>query len=161
MFQVLLQYRAVRFQDMVNLAQQVHIYNQRIVAGFNKCTRSIPLDRINMREVHSSQLGPMPVPTRKLPFRLDQIPFYDTQYMVDPANSITRQSFSTNLLTPTHEDEEDWDSPLQRNPSMTSCLMTYHAFKKEQACQTNWDRMGESDLIYNMHYHRDPQTVRR
>ncbi|XP_037708144.1 neither inactivation nor afterpotential protein C [Drosophila subpulchrella] len=160
-FQVLLHYRAARFQDFVNLSQQVHIYNQRMVAGLNKCTRAVPFERINMREVNSSQLGPLPVPMKKMPFRLDQIPFYDTQYMVDPANSISRQTFPNQLLTQHMEDDEPWDSPLQRNPSMTSCALTYNAYKKEQACQTNWDRMGESDNIYNQGYFRDPQQLRR
>ncbi|KAH8412845.1 hypothetical protein KR009_006225, partial [Drosophila setifemur] len=160
-FQVLLHYRAARFQDFVNLSQQVHIYNQRMVAGLNKCTRAVPFERINMREVNSSQLGPLPVPMKKMPFRLDQIPFYDTQYMVDPANSIARQTFPNQLLTQHMEDDEAWDSPLQRNPSMTSCALTYNAYKKEQACQTNWDRMGESDNIYNQGFFRDPQQLRR
>ncbi|KAI8041867.1 hypothetical protein M5D96_003162 [Drosophila gunungcola] len=150
-FQVLLHYRAARFQDFVNLSQQVHIYNQRMVAGLNKCTRAVPFERINMREVNSSQLGPLPVPIKKMPFRLDQIPFYDTQYM----------TFPNQLLTQHMEDDEPWDSPLQRNPSMTSCALTYNAYKKEQACQTNWDRMGESDNIYNQGYFRDPQQLRR
>ncbi|KAH8248818.1 hypothetical protein KR032_003465 [Drosophila birchii] len=160
-FQVLLHYRAARFQDFVNLSQQVHIYNQRMVAGLNKCTRAVPFERINMREVNSSQLGPLPVPIKKMPFRLDQIPFYDTQYMVDPANSISRQTFPNQLLMQQQEEDEPWDSPLQRNPSMTSCALTYNAYKKEQACQTNWDRMGESDNIYNQSYFRDPQQLRR
>ncbi|KAM7350914.1 STKc_myosinIII_N_like and MYSc_Myo21 domain-containing protein ninaC isoform 1-T2 [Cochliomyia hominivorax] len=160
LFQVLLHYRAVKFQDFVNLCQQVHIYNQRVVAGLNKCTRTVPYDRINTREVNSSQLGPMPVAVRKLPLRLDQIPFYDTQYMVDPANSLTRQTYTSSVAT-TMDDDEPWDSPLQRNPSMTSYLMTYNAYKKEQACQTNWDRMGESDVIYNQNFYRDPHIMRR
>lgn len=96
---------------------------------------------------------------RKLPLRLDQIPFYDTQYMVDPANSMSRQVY--NSATPMMDDEEQWDSPLQRNPSMTSQLLTYNAYKKEQACQTNWDRMGESDVIYNQNFHRDPYIMKR
>ncbi|XP_034666506.1 neither inactivation nor afterpotential protein C [Drosophila subobscura] len=160
-FQVLLHYRAARFQDFVNLSQQVHIYNQRMVGGLNKCTRAVPFERINMREVSSAQLGPLPVPMKKMPFRLDQIPFYDTQYMVDPANSISRQTFPNQLLVQNLEDDEAWDSPLQRNPSMTSCALTYNAYKKEQACQTNWDRMGESDNIYNQGFFRDPQQLRR
>uniref|UniRef100_W8BGP4 non-specific serine/threonine protein kinase n=2 Tax=Ceratitis capitata TaxID=7213 RepID=W8BGP4_CERCA len=159
LFQVLLHYRAARFQDFVNLAQQVHIYNQRFFAGLNKCTRNVPIDRINIRDVNSSQLGPMPIPTKKLPFRLDQIPFYDTHYMVNAANSVSRQNFANTLIS--HDDEESWDSPLQRNPSMTSCLLTYNAYKKEQACQTNWDRIGESDVIYNQNYYRDPHLVKR
>ncbi|XP_037816478.1 neither inactivation nor afterpotential protein C [Lucilia sericata] len=161
LFQVLLHYRAVKFQDFVNLCQQVHIYNQRVVAGLNKCTRTVPYDRINTREVNSSQLGPMPVAVRKLPMRLDQIPFYDTQYMVDPANSMTRQTYASTMTTMMANDDEPWDSPLQRNPSMTSCLLTYNAYKKEQACQTNWDRMGESDVIYNQNFYRDPNVMRR
>ncbi|XP_037957522.1 neither inactivation nor afterpotential protein C isoform X2 [Teleopsis dalmanni] len=159
MFQVLLHYRAARYQDFVNLSQQIHLYNQRVVAGLNKCTRNVPFDRINTREIHSNQLGPMPMPMKKLCFRLDQIPFYDTKYMVDPVNLISRQSFPGALLS--LEDEESWDSPLQRNPSMTSCLLTYNAYKKEQACQTNWDHFGEDDLIYNQNFYRDPQLLRR
>lgn len=97
---------------------------------------------------------------RKLPLRLDQIPFYDTQYMVDPANSLSRQTYTPTSI-PGMDDDEPWDSPLQRNPSMTSYLMTYNAYKKEQACQTNWDRMGESDVIYNQNFYRDPNIMRR
>ncbi|XP_067622468.1 neither inactivation nor afterpotential protein C isoform X2 [Eurosta solidaginis] len=158
-FQVLLHYRAAKFQDLVNLAQQVHIYNQRFFSGINKCTRNVPFDRINIREVNSSQLGPLPIPTKKLPFRLDQIPFYDTQYMVNVANSISRQTCSNSIIS--YDDEERWDSPVQPNPSMTTCLLTYNAYKKEQACQTNWDRINESDVIYNQNYYRDPQIIKR
>ena len=49
----------------VKLYLKVHIYNQRVVAGLNKCTRTVPYDRINTREVNSSQLGPMPVSLAK------------------------------------------------------------------------------------------------
>lgn len=98
---------------------------------------------------------------RKLPLRLDQIPFYDTQYMVDPANSLTRQTYTSTMPTLGMEEDEPWDSPLQRNPSMTSYAMNYNAYKKEQACQTNWDRMGESDVIYNQNFYRDPNIMRR
>ncbi|XP_055920524.1 neither inactivation nor afterpotential protein C isoform X1 [Eupeodes corollae] len=157
-FQVLLHYRAARFQDLVNLSQQVHIYNQRVVAALSTVSRPIPLEKIDKRQINASLLGPMPIPTKKLPFRLDQIPFYDTSYMCNPVSSVARTTLPAGFLT--NEDEEAWDSPLQRNPSLTTHLMTYNAYKKEQACQTNWDRIGESDVVYNQTFLRDPHLMR-
>lgn len=125
----------------------------------SRIANGIPLDNINTKENNPGLFGPLPIPTKKLPFRLDEIPYYDTSYMCDPANSLARQS-GVNQLLPA-EDEEPWDAPLQRNPSLTTHLMSYNAFRKEQSCQTNWDRLHEHDNVYHQIYSRDPAKMRR
>lgn len=56
-FQVLLQYRSVRHMDLVNFSQQVHIYNQRMVAGTTATSKCILLDKIDPKEINKEQLG--------------------------------------------------------------------------------------------------------
>lgn len=69
------------------------------------------LEKIDPRETNPGLLGAVPQPVRKLPFRLNEIPFYDTTYMCDPA---TGQS-----LDPEDSDQEDWDAPLRRTTNIS------------------------------------------
>lgn len=99
----------------------------------------------------------MPIPAKKLPFRLDEIPYYDTNFMCDPVNSLARETGVNQLIS--NDDEEPWDAPFQRNPSLTAHLMSYNAFKKEQGCQTNWERPHQHDNIYHRSFIRDPNKA--
>ncbi|CAH2233552.1 jg13186 [Pararge aegeria aegeria] len=85
MFQVLLQYRALRYQDLVHFSQQVHIYNQAVVEGLLNTSSSVLLDRVDPQAKEKNYLGSGPPTVWKLPFRMDQIQFYDTSHMCDPS----------------------------------------------------------------------------
>lgn len=116
------------------------------------------MNNINSNENNQGLFGTLPIPTKKLPFRLDEIPFYDTSFMCDPVNSLSRQS-GVNQIVPI-ENEERWDAPLL-NSSLTSHIMSYNAFKKEQGCQTNWKLLSEHDNIYHQTFCRDPNKISR
>ncbi|KAB0798080.1 hypothetical protein PPYR_09073 [Photinus pyralis] len=97
-YQILLQYRASQYQDLYNLSQQVHLYNQYIM---NEVTM---LEDVELSSVVSNAdpeifLGENKSSVLKLPFRLDNIPFYDTVHLC-------------HLTTKDSEDEENWDSPF-------------------------------------------------
>ncbi|XP_055376536.1 neither inactivation nor afterpotential protein C [Condylostylus longicornis] len=156
LFQVLLHYRAARFIDFTNLSQQVHFFNQKFVSQLLNICKGVNLDKINVKQVNVSAFGPVPLPTRKLPFRLQDIPYFDTTYMCDPVNPISRMKINT-----TEPEEEPWDAPLQMNPSLTAYLMTYNAYKKEQSCQTNWDKLYESDNVLCQPFVRDPNMMKK
>ncbi|XP_060801531.1 neither inactivation nor afterpotential protein C [Amyelois transitella] len=108
-FQVLLQYRAVRYQDLVHFSQQVHIYNQAMLEALLNTSTSVLLDRVNPQAKEADFLGSGPPTVWKLPFRIDQLQYYDTSYMCDPAAKST-DTFASQY----DSDHEQWDEPLKR-----------------------------------------------
>ncbi|XP_053672779.1 neither inactivation nor afterpotential protein C [Anopheles nili] len=145
MYQVLLQYRAARYQDLVNMSQQVHIYNQRLVAGFATNSNCIMLDKIDPNQRNPSLLGPQRPSVWKLRFRFDDIPFFDTTYMCDP-------SAASYVYTGNDSDNEDWDAPLRRRKNLSSEI-TQSARKGIQT--ENTGDVGDHSLA-NEPFHRDP-----
>ncbi|KPJ11874.1 Neither inactivation nor afterpotential protein C [Papilio machaon] len=111
-FQVLLQYRAMKYQDLVHFSQQIHIYNQALVEGLVTTNTSVPLDKIDPNAKEITYLGSVRPTVWKLPFRIDQLQFFDTSAMCDP----TVKSTDT-LATPNDSDHEQWDEPLKRGYS--------------------------------------------
>ncbi|XP_052892100.1 neither inactivation nor afterpotential protein C [Anopheles moucheti] len=145
MYQVLLQYRAARYQDLVNMSQQVHIYNQRLVAGFATNSNCIMLDKIDPNQRNPALLGTQRTPVWKLRFRFDDIPFFDTTYMCDP-------SAASYIYTGNDSDTEDWDAPLRRRKNLSSEI-THAAQKGVRA--NGYGEVGEHSLA-NEPFHRDP-----
>ncbi|XP_031623809.1 neither inactivation nor afterpotential protein C [Contarinia nasturtii] len=115
-FQILLLYRSARYQDLVNLTQQIHLYNQAAVANIRQYNECMELEKVDPRESNPALLGTVRQPVRKLPFRLDEIPFYDTNYMCDPT---TGQSLDLG----DESDQEDWDAPLRRTVNISSHII--------------------------------------
>ncbi|XP_028035821.1 neither inactivation nor afterpotential protein C [Bombyx mandarina] len=113
-FQVLLQYRAVRYQDLVHFSQQVHIYNQAVLEALMTTSTSVLLDRVDPQAKEANFLGTSPPTVWKLPFRIDQLQFYDTMHMCDPSAK------STDTFAGQYDsDQEQWDEPLKRRFSAT------------------------------------------
>ncbi|RVE54658.1 hypothetical protein evm_000779 [Chilo suppressalis] len=108
-FQVLLQYRAVRYQDLVHFSQQVHIYNQAMLEALLNTSTSVLLDRVDPQAKEVEFLGSGPPSVWKLPFRIDQLQYYDTSYMCDPTGKST-DTFANQY----DSDHEQWDEPLKR-----------------------------------------------
>ncbi|XP_025994439.1 neither inactivation nor afterpotential protein C isoform X2 [Solenopsis invicta] len=114
MFQVLLRYRAARYQDFVQLSQQVHLYNQSIVAVLKKINENVPLEKIDPNakiNTYTNEVKPPQV--YKLPFNIQQeFPYFDTNYINDPSNINVKHGGS---VSSTSDDEhESWDVPLRR-----------------------------------------------
>ncbi|KAL4715207.1 hypothetical protein ACJJTC_012254 [Scirpophaga incertulas] len=120
-FQVLLQYRAVRYQDLVHFSQQVHIYNQAMLEVLLNTSQSVLLDRVDPQVKGTDFLGSGPPTVWKLPFRIDQLQYYDTSYMCDPSAKST-DTFASQY----DSDHEQWDEPLKRrfNPAQTDIPKT-------------------------------------
>ncbi|KAF9811956.1 hypothetical protein SFRURICE_021313 [Spodoptera frugiperda] len=163
-FQVLLQYRAVRYQDLVHFSQQmprkltrkimkrvtemsnntvnyeklnddcsvindlgkrgvcdtfaklsslgarkVHIYNQAVLEALLNTSTSVLLDRVDPHSKEGDFLGSGPPTVWKLPFRIDQLQYYDTSYMCDPSAK-SNDTFASQY----DSDHEQWDEPLKR-----------------------------------------------
>lgn len=138
---------------------KIHIYNQRVTSAQNRILKGIPLTHINTNENNPGLFGTLPIPTKKLPFRLDEIPYYDTNFMCYPVNSLARQAGVNQI--PTVDDEESWDAPFQKSTSLNTHLMSYNAFRKEQGCQTNWNCSHEHDDVYHQIFCRDPNKMSR
>lgn len=87
------------------------------------------LEKIDPRETNAALLGSIPQPVRKLPFRLCEIPFYDTNYMCDPLTG-------TSIDDP-DSDQEDWDAPLRRTPNISLHIMEHSS---NQSLNLNVDK---------------------
>ncbi|XP_013133964.1 PREDICTED: neither inactivation nor afterpotential protein C isoform X1 [Papilio polytes] len=111
-FQVLLQYRAMRYQDLVHFSQQIHIFNQALVEGLVTTNTSVSLDKIDPNAKEATYLGSVRPTVWKLPFRIDELQFFDTSAMCDPNVKST-----DTLATPNDSDHEQWDEPLKRGYS--------------------------------------------
>ncbi|XP_030041129.2 neither inactivation nor afterpotential protein C [Manduca sexta] len=118
-FQVLLQYRAVRYQDLVHFSQQVHIYNQAVLEALLSTSTSVLLDRVDPQAKESVFLGTSPPTVWKLPFRIDQLQYYDTMHMCDPAAK-SNDTFASQY----DSDHEQWDEPLKRRFSSAPDITT-------------------------------------
>lgn len=116
-FQVLLHYRAARYQDLVSLTQQIHIYNQATVAQLKANNDCLILDKIDAKETNPALLGPKRQAVNKLPFRLDEIPFFDTSYMCDPLTG------SVVNMIDEDSDGEEWDAPLRRTINVSAQIL--------------------------------------
>ncbi|KAK2587108.1 hypothetical protein KPH14_002873 [Odynerus spinipes] len=85
-FQVLLHYRAARYQDLVQFSQQVHLFNQAIAGTLESTNERVPLEKIDPGIKASAYLGQTKPPqVHKLPFDFyHELPYFDTTYMSDP-----------------------------------------------------------------------------
>lgn len=139
-FQVLLHYRAARYQDLVNLSQQVifehffmktefqeknscfsisqiHLYNQAVVCGMKSINSCMLLEKVDPKEINPALLGPLRPAVNKLPFRLDEIPFFDTSYMCDPLSGHVPEPMDGG------SEHESWDAPLRRSNNISSLIL--------------------------------------
>ncbi|XP_055545200.1 neither inactivation nor afterpotential protein C [Wyeomyia smithii] len=140
-YQILLRYRAARYQDLVNFSQQVHIFNQRFAAGATTCSNCILLEKIDPNQRNRALLGPIKPSVWKLPFRLDDIPFFNTTYMCDP-------SVATFNYTGNDSETEDWDAPLRRRKTVSTDI----ARSAHRGFQNN----SANHSLANEPFHRDP-----
>lgn len=86
----------------------------------NKC---LLLEKIDQHETNPALLGPLRPAVSKLPFRLNEIPFFDTSYMCDP---LTGQVLT---VIDADSDNEEWDAPLRRSVNISSHILTAsHSF---------------------------------
>lgn len=97
--------------DLVQLMQQVHIFNQILVNSLTKNSQCILLERIDPQQ-HVDQLGPAKLSVWMLPFRLDEIPYFDTTYLCDPDAAPKISGYDS--------DDECWDAPLTRRTTVSA-----------------------------------------
>lgn len=126
-FQILLQYRAARIQDLYNFSQQVHLYNQKTTNGLQASNEPIDLSSIDPKANPNAWLGLQKPSVLKTPFRLDEIPFYDTSNMCESIGAL--------------ESEESWDSPFKWRDELSKTQLPKH--KTE-------------DKLINLQFCRDP-----
>lgn len=96
---------------------KIHLYNQATVAKIRKYNECLMLEKVDPRETNPALLGSAQLPVRKLPFRLNEIPFYDTNYMCDPLSGAP-------LDTDEDPDNEDWDAPLRRTTNISTHIIS-------------------------------------
>ncbi|XP_068083360.1 neither inactivation nor afterpotential protein C [Anabrus simplex] len=154
-FQVLLLYRAARHQDLVYFSQQAHLYNQHAVCALQSCSKPVSLNHVDPAARASTMLGQVRPPVRKLPFRLHELPFFDTSPFCE---MIFNESDGL-------EEMEDWDAPLRRNTSQTGMWNANLSVRDQevQTCSSPFNEqheyhMGQESLIL-MPFCRDPEKM--
>lgn len=148
-FQILLQYRSIRHMDLVNFSQQVHIYNQRMVTGLTTTSNCILMEKINPKELLKEQLGPLRRAVWKIPFRLDEIPFFDTTFLCEPAQPTHFTSYE--------EETEPWDAPLRRRNNVSSHISS-HMYQNNRR-ESHYSEIGSDDgMLVNEPFSRDPNV---
>lgn len=106
------------------------------------------LDKIDPKETNPALLGPVRPSVTKLPFRLDDIPYFDTILMCDPHGG---PNYFPNGFD---SDEESWDAPLKRKNTV--------GFKITQATQMPYNQQSQTDIsgincdFLNEPFTRDP-----
>ncbi|XP_039280465.1 neither inactivation nor afterpotential protein C isoform X3 [Nilaparvata lugens] len=99
-FQVLLLYRATKYQELVYFSQQAHLYNGNAVSAMISSNKDhIPIKNIDQRVKASQFLGEFRPAIRKIPFRINEFPFCDTH--LDPSNRVPMG------------DDISWDDPFK------------------------------------------------
>ncbi|XP_017799206.1 PREDICTED: neither inactivation nor afterpotential protein C [Habropoda laboriosa] len=108
MFQVLLRYRAARYQDLVQFSQQVHLFNQAIVSSLATTNDQISIDKVNPNVTVSAYLGQMKPPqVHKLPFNFyHELPF--------PSAKGGMRNLGSASSSASDDEHEAWDAPLRR-----------------------------------------------
>jgi hypothetical protein len=84
----------------------------------------------------------------KIPFRLDEIPYFDTRFLYD-MNQVTN-------FTAYEEDFEAWDAPLQRRTTVSTHISS-HLYGIGQRRESVYSDINEDDgMIVNEPFSRDP-----
>ncbi|XP_054006011.1 neither inactivation nor afterpotential protein C isoform X2 [Hylaeus anthracinus] len=110
MFQVLLRYRAARYQDLVQFSQQVHLFNHAIVASLDATSEQISIDKVNSNVSPLTFLGhTKPPEVHKLPFNFNcDLPFPNTK------SSGGMKALGSASSLASDDEHEAWDAPLRR-----------------------------------------------
>lgn len=154
-FQVLLQYRAARYQDLVSLSQMIHIFNQKLVADNIKTSNCISLSKIDPND-----RDPTKIPYRpsvwKLKFSWDDVPFFDTTYLCDPTQNIT-DNYNACLYD---SDQESWDAPLRRKVTLSEKIVTSKSCLRNRisSFESEGDEEDDTNMVHEP-FCRDPSIV--
>lgn len=70
------------------------------------------LERVDGSETNPALLGPIRPGVNKLPFSLDDLPYFDTNFMCDPVANIKLDEYDS--------DAEAWDAPLKRASNVST-----------------------------------------
>lgn len=126
-YQVLLLYRSTRHQDLVYFSQQAHLYNQNVLCEIKDLSEEVDLKYVDPK-ARASYLPPLRPSVHKLPFRLGDLPYFDSSYICDPSRGIRGPGQK--------ETDETWDAPLQRNIGEKYKRSVGLRNFREQGCQT-------------------------
>ena len=83
----------------------------------------------------------------KIPFRLDEIPFFDTNFLCEPAQPTHFTSYE--------EEIEPWDLPLRRRNNVSSHISS-HLYQPNRR-ESHYSDIGSDDgMLVNEPFNRDP-----
>lgn len=87
-----------------------------------------------------------------MPFRIDEIPYFDTKFMCDTSQ--------LSNFTHNEEDAEPWDAPLRRRTNLSSHInsqLNPNMYKGGARRESIYADINEEDsMIVNEIYQRDP-----
>lgn len=141
---------------------QIHIFNQRAIVALKETHSCILLDKIDPKQCNPALLGEIPKSVHRLPFRLDDIPYFDTTFLCDP---VMDQYYTPG--TGNDSDNDSWDAPLKRTTSTVASKIQASAAGNSnnrqqpysQHSQTNLSGLAGEFTNINEPYSRDPNAT--
>lgn len=137
--------------DLVQYMQQVHIYNQLLVTSLTKTSHCVLMDRIDPQQTNQELLGAPKLSVWKLPFRLDEIPYFDTSYLCDPDLIPKNTGYDS--------DDESWDAPLHRRTNVSSKIAASSNVARQGSNHHAVDNGRGTPGLYHKPYSRDPDHM--
>lgn len=92
---------------------QIHLFNQAAIVGLQANNSYMVLDRVDGSETNPALLGPLRPGVNKIPFSLDDLPYFDTNFMCNPVAQLKCDDYDD-------EDGEVWDAPLKRAANVST-----------------------------------------
>lgn len=109
---------------------QIHLYNQAIVSNLQENNGYLVLDRVDAKEINPALLGPLRPPVNKLPFNLNDVPYFNTTFMCDPLTQPTPTGYDS--------DAEAWDAPLKRSTNVSAQMVACATQNAESYVQSGY-----------------------
>lgn len=134
----------------IHFRVQIHLFNQRVYSAQQATNTCLLLEKIDPKETNPALLGPYPQTVHKLPFRLEDIPYFDTTYLCDPVDRFYAGA--------TDSDHESWDAPLQRSSTIASKITTATQMPYDQCSQTEIAGVYSEFTAINEPFSRDPNA---
>lgn len=128
-----------------------------MVGALKTSNNCILLEKVDPKESNPALLGPIPQTVHKLPFRFEDIPYFDTTFLCEPIMT-GNISYGNNIGNNSDSDQEAWDAPLQRKNTISSKITAATQLPYNQFSQTDIIGVNCDVHIANEPFSRDPSV---
>ncbi|XP_044588918.1 neither inactivation nor afterpotential protein C-like isoform X2 [Cotesia glomerata] len=159
-YQILLQYRAIRFHQLVQMSQQVHLFNRSWAHRISTENPQIDMNNIELNVEKDRYLGRKPRSVYKLPFNFYQdFLNFDAAHLTEQSEKLRKNGSDSSA---SDEDNETWDSSIKREifnrPSTKKIKKNIGVQTTNSPHRKQHTIMKTNHSIINSLFIRDPRT---